>query len=172
MITAYNSYHTTHFFNSALSKQNNKLYCKNRRPPVALHGRVVECVQHLSVSVSISFGSLIPAQILRSQPHNCLCVCFSVVTFLKKNDCFAKGYHFQSLAWSPAAMASCCSGCTSTGKVCPRRTCDVAMLSVSGTTYWEVKVYHTTCIMPYHIDIRIYIYISRFKHCIFIVIKP
>ena len=52
MITAYNSYHTTQFFNSAVSKQNNKLYWKNRRPPAALHGHVVEYVQHLSVSVS------------------------------------------------------------------------------------------------------------------------
>lgn len=32
-------------------------------------------------------------------------------------------HQLKSLTWSPAAMASCCSGCTSTGKVCPRRTC-------------------------------------------------
>ena len=112
MITAYNSYHTTQFFNSAVSKQNNKLYWKNRRPPAALHGHVVEYVQHLSVSVSRVSDSSTNSSYSTTQLALRLFLSgdfFSKRT-LKKNCCFAKGVttsnhlHGHLLQWLPAVL--------------------------------------------------------------------
>lgn len=126
MTIAYNSYHTTQFFNSALSKQNNTFYWKKRSPPAALHGHVVEYVQHLSVSVS---RSLIPAQILRSQPHNCFCV--SGVTTSNHS-------HGHLLQWLLAVLDAL--PLVRSALDAPAR---MSQCSVAGTMYWQVKTHHT-----------------------------
>lgn len=140
MIIAYNSYYTTQFFNSALSRQNNTLYWKKRSPPAALHGHVVEYVQHLSVSVS---RSLILEQILRSQPHNWPCV--SGVTSSNHS-------HGHLLQWLLAVLDAL--RLARSALDVPAR---MSQCSVAGTVYGEVTAYHT-CIIPHHTT---YIYTNQ-----------